>query len=618
MCGISGFCDFSGNLLNNREYHLQIAEKMGRRLLHRGPDDFGAYVSEHAAFSHARLAVMDPERGKQPMIKRREGYEYAIVYNGEIYNTRELRKDLEKEGFFFETTSDTEVVLAAYMVYGKRMIELLNGIYAFAIWDGYERCVFLGRDRFGVKPLFYTVKDGIFLFASELKGLLEHPRVEPVLNEYGICEIFGLGPARSPGCGVYQDIYEVPPGYMAYVDYSGCKLSRYFELEPGDNKENYENAVEHTREILFDAIERQMISDVPICTLLSGGLDSSVVSAVAARYLKKQGKRLDTYSFDYQDNTKNFKASSFQPEEDRPYVEKMVEAIGSRHRYLECGNEDLLEGLYEAVRAKDLPGMADVDSSLLRFARKIKENHTVCLSGECADEVFGGYPWFRDEQVYKNPVFPWSKNLELRKEVLSPELLRKAPVEDYVRCQYEKTMRRVPLTGEETEEEKRQKEISYLNTSWFMTTLLDRKDRMTMASGLEVRVPFADHRLISYLYRVPWKYKYHKGEVKSLLKDAASEVLPEAVLRRKKCPYPKTYDPAYEKALKIELIRLLERKEEPIGWILNREAVLGMLKQPSDYGRPWFGQLMAAPQMYAYFIQINTWLTEYKVDCSKL
>ena len=327
---------------------------------------------------------------------------------------------------------------------------------------------------------------------------------------------------------------------------------------------------------------------------------------------------MDTYSFDYQDNTKNFKASSFQPEEDRPYVEKMVEAIGSRHRYLECGNEDLLEGLYEAVRAKDLPGMADVDSSLLRFARKIKENHTVCLSGECADEVFGGYPWFRDEQVYKNPVFPWSKNLELRKEVLSPELLRKAPVEDYVRCQYEKTMRRVPLTGEEMKEERRQKEISYLNTSWFMTTLLDRKDRMTMASGLEVRVPFADHRLISYLYRVPWKYKYRNGEVKSLLKDAASEVLPEAVLRRKKCPYPKTYDPAYEKALKIELTRLLERKEEPIGWILNREAVLRMLKQPSDYGRPWFGQLMAAPQMYAYFIQINTWLTEYKVDCSKL
>lgn len=613
MCGISGFCDFSGSLLEKREESLRIAEKMGRRLLHRGPDDFGAYVSEHAAFSHARLAVMDPERGKQPMVKRREGYEYAIVYNGEIYNTKELRTALEKEGFCFETTSDTEVVLAAYMVYGRKMIELLNGIYAFAIWDGYERCVFLGRDRFGVKPLFYTVKNGSFIFASEIKGLLEHPLVEPALNEYGICEVFGLGPARSPGCGVYQDVYEVPPGYTAYVDYSGCKINSYFTLEPGYHKESYEASVEHTREILFDAITRQMVSDVPICTLLSGGLDSSVVSAVAAEYLKGQGRVLDTYSFDYEDNTKNFKASSFQPEEDRPYVDRMTQAIGSKHRYLECGNEDLLEGLYEAVRAKDLPGMADVDSSLLRFARKIKERHTVCLSGECADEVFGGYPWFRDPEVYKYPVFPWSKDLELRKEVLNPEILKRAPLEDYVHCQYEKTMRRVPLTGEETPLQKRQKEIGYLNISWFMTTLLDRKDRMTMASGLEVRVPFADHRLISYLYRTPWEYKYHNQEVKGLLKDAAAGVLPKEVLNRKKCPYPKTYDPNYEKALKEELERLLKKEEEPIGWILNKKRVLDMLKQPSDYGRPWFGQLMAAPQMYAYFIQINTWLKEYKI-----
>lgn len=618
MCGISGFCDFSANLLERREESLGIVEKMGRRLVHRGPDDFDSYVSEHTAFAHARLAVMDPERGRQPMIKRRAGYEYGIVYNGEIYNTRELRKNLEEEGFSFETTSDTEVVLLAYMAYGRSMIEKLNGIYAFAIWDGYERCAFLGRDRFGVKPLFYTVKDGQFIFASEIKGLLEHPYVDPVINEYGICEIFGLGPARSPGCGVYQDIYEVPPGYMAYVDYSGCKVENYFTLEPGYNKENYENTVEHTREILFDAIERQMISDVPICTLLSGGLDSSIVSAVAAEYLKKQGRVLDTYSFDYQDNTKNFKASSFQPEEDRPYVDKMVKAIGSNHRYLECDSGDLLEGLYEAVRAKDLPGMADVDSSLLRFARKIKENHTVCLSGECADEVFGGYPWFRDPESYEKPVFPWSKNLDLRKEVLSPEILRKVPLEDYVRCQYEKTMRRVPLTGEESPLEKRQKEIAYLNTSWFMTTLLDRKDRMTMASGLEVRVPFADHRLISYLYRVPWEYKYHNQEVKGLLKDAAAGILPGEVRNRKKCPYPKTYDPAYEMALKEELKRLLLNESEPVSWLLNKEGILAMLKQPSDYGRPWFGQLMAAPQMYAYFIQINAWLKEYKVSYHNL
>jgi asparagine synthase (glutamine-hydrolysing) len=296
----------------------------------------------------------------------------------------------------------------------------------------------------------------------------------------------------------------------------------------------------------------------------------------------------------------------------------MVVAIGSNHRYLECKNENLLEALYQAVRAKDLPGMADVDSSMLYFAGKIKENHTVCLSGECADEIFGGYPWFRDEEVYKKPVFPWSKGLTLRKEVLNPNLLKRLPLEEYVRCQYEKTMRRVPLTGEETPLLKRQKEISYLNIEWFMATLLERKDRMTMAAGLEVRVPFADHRLISYLYKVPWEYKYHNREVKGLLKDVATTMLPKEVIWRKKCPYPKTYDPRYERALKEELTRLLHKKEEPIGWLLNKKRVLELLGKPSDYGRPWFGQLMAAPQMYAYFIQINTWLNEYKVDCHKL
>jgi asparagine synthase (glutamine-hydrolysing) len=485
-------------------------------------------------------------------------------------------------------------------------------------------------------------KDGRFLFGSEIKALFAYPGVKAVIGKYGLCEIFGLGPARSPGCGVFLGVHEIPPAHCALLDYSGLKLWRYWDMEAKEHTESYAETVEHVRELLFDAIRRQLISDVPICTLLSGGLDSSIVSAVAADYFKKQGKQLDTYSFDYTDNDINFKASKFQPAQDRPFVDKMVEHIGSNHHYLTCNYDELYEKLFDAVRAKDLPGMADVDSSMLFFAGKIKENHTVCLSGECADEIFGGYPWFRDEEALRNPVFPWSKNLELRQMVLRPEIAGKLYLEEYVTAQYEKTMQRTKCLAKERDgfgktavspeeyweylkktqvsdirpgtESLRRRQLSRLNQDWFMVTLLDRKDRMTMANGLEIRVPFADHRIMEYVYNIPWEYKCKDGRVKSLLLDAAADILPREVLERKKCPYPKTYDPKYEKLLKGKLSEILEDKNEPLNELLNGRVLKQMMDSPSDYGSPWFGQLMAQPQMFAYFIEINYWMKEYRVE----
>ncbi len=502
----------------------------------------------------------------------------------------------------------------------------------------------MARDRAGVKPLFYMQKDNRILFGSEIKALFAYPGVKAVVGKYGLCEIFGLGPARSPGCGVFLGVHEIPPAHCAVIDYSGMKLWRYWDMEAKEHTESYGETVEHVRELLFDAIRRQLVSDVPICTLLSGGLDSSVVSAVAADYFRKQGRQLDTYSFDYVDNDINFRASRFQPTQDRPFVDRMVEHIRSKHHYLTCNYDELYEKLFDAVRAKDLPGMADVDSSMLFFAGKIKERHTVCLSGECADEIFGGYPWFRDEEALRMPVFPWSKNLALRQMVLKPEIAGKLFLEEYVRAQYEKTMQRTKslqreredfeTTGistknyweylEQTEVSKlgagtaslRRRQMSRLNMDWFMATLLDRKDRMTMANGLEIRVPFADHRVMEYLYNIPWEYKCKDGRVKGLLLDAAKDILPREVLERKKCPYPKTYDPKYENLLKQKLSEVLEDENEPINGLLNKRILKQMISSPSDYGSPWFGQLMAQPQMFAYFLEINYWLKEYRIEIS--
>lgn len=628
MCGIAGYCAMDENLLYTKLKQERLVENMGKKLLHRGPDDFGIYVGEHVAFSHSRLAVMDPPRGKQPMKKSMGMENYYIVYNGEVYNARELRKELEKKGISFVTDSDTEVVLATYMVYGKKMVEKLNGIYSFVIWKEREQSLFFCRDRLGVKPLFYTMFQGKFFFASEIKALFAYPGIRPKISSYGISQIMGIGPARIPGSGVYEGIYEVLPAHCGIYSQGGLQQWCYWQPCAKECKESYEDAVEHVKEILTDAIERQLISDVPICTLLSGGLDSSVVSAVAAKYMRDRGKALDTYSFDYSNNSKNFKASSFQPEEDRPYVDKMVAHIGSNHQYLECNEKELFHCLLEAVKAKDMPGMTDVDASLLYFSKQIKKKHTVCLSGECADEIFGGYPWFRAKESFQVDRFPWSRDLEFRQRVLRPEVRKKLQLDSYVQGQYIRSVEEASCLSEENIErasifvehpssiamKRREREIAWLNIRWFMATLLERKDRMTMACGLEVRVPFADHRLVGYLYSLPWDYKYHKGQVKSLLKDAMGEYLPASVIERKKCPYPKTYDPKFEQLLKTHLMQIFDNKNAPIHDLVDVPYVKKLMRSPSDYGKPWFGQLMALPQMYAYLIQTNLWLEEYAIE----
>lgn len=614
MCGIAGYCDFTCNFTRESEKHEKIVRSMGQTIVHRGPDNFGVYISEHAAFAHTRLAVVDIEGGTQPMTKKKGEDSYTIIYNGEIYNTNELQEQLKEKGYTFTTYSDTEVVLTAYMEYGEKCGTYLNGIYAFAVWDSRLKRVFLCRDRFGIKPLFYGKKGNQYLFASEIKAILNHPDWTPVIDRYGLCEIFGLGPARSTGNGVFQGIHEIPPGFMACLDYSGMELAQYWQLTAEEHTDNYEQTVEQTRYLLLDSIERQLVGDVPLCTLLSGGVDSSIVSAVSARALKKQGKILDTYSFDYVDNNKYFKASRFQPSQDRPYVDIMVRAIGSHHTYLQCGNESLYQSLFDAVYAKDLPGMADVDSSMLYFCRQIKKKHTVCLSGECADEIFGGYPWFQDPDAFQTRAFPWSKDLSVRKSIMNKRLLEMLPLEEYVQSRYEKTIHQVPALAGEDPTEARRREIGYLNIRWFMTTLLDRKDRTTMASGLEVRVPFADHRLIQYVYNVPWEFKNHNQTVKGLLRDAAKGLLPDEVLYRRKSPYPKTYHPQYEALLKRKLTEILEDKDSCIQGLVDNEMLYNWMNHPSDYGRPWFGQLMAVPQMYAYLIMLEAWFRKYEIQ----
>ena len=500
------------------------------------------------------------------------------------------------------------------MLHGKDYIKKLNGIFAFALWDSASEELLLFRDRLGIKPLFYTMIGETLVFSSEIKGLFAYPGIRPIIDKNGLCEIFALGPAKTYGKGVFKDVLEVLPGQCITFDRTSCSEEFFWQLESHTHTDSMKETIEKTAWLIEDSVKKQMLSDLPISTFLSGGVDSSLVTAICARELKKQGKVLNTFSFDFVGNQKYFKSNSFQPSQDRPFVEQMVKYCGTNHHFLECSNQNQLDCLYQAVDARDLPCMADVESSMLYFCSEVTNYNKVTLTGECADEIFGGYPWFHNEKAFKTDAFPWSMSMEPRQALLDDSVIRELHMDEYAHAAYEKTIRETPRLAEDTPEEKRRREIAYLNLRWFMVTLVDRMDRTSMYNGLEARVPFADYRIVEYIFNVPWEMKCPDGIVKGLLRHAGEGLLPEEILWRKKSPYPKTYDPAYEKLLGDELKEVLADSNAPIRTLLDTRKVNDFLNSPSDYGKPWYGQLMAGPQMLAYMLQVNYWLEKYKIQ----
>lgn len=607
MCGISGFCSFDTDYTLNYDNNINILKNMRNSLYRRGNDNTGEYLDKNIGLSQTRLTIRDLVGGNQPMTRIKNGRKCTIVYNGEIYQAETLKNDLLNKGYIFETTSDTEIILYAYMEYGVESVKMLNGIFAYAIWDESIKKLFLFRDYFGVKPLFYTFDHNSIIFASEIKGLFANPHVTPKLDTNTLREIFGIFPARTEGDGVFSGIFEIKYGHYGVYDINGFKEYKYWELKSEHHNKSYEETVSDVKYLITSAVEGQMISDVPVCSFLSGGIDSCIVTAIASNYLKKQGKEFNTFSFDFKDNDVYFESNSFQPEQDRKYVDKMLDIYPLNHNYLECSEEDLIDYLYKSVDSKDLPGMADVDASMLYFCSLVSKHNKVTLTGECADEIFGGYPWFHKKEFIDADTFPWSINTHIRTEMFSEKLNLK----DYIYSKYKKSLSEVPYLDGESEYEKRQREISYLNLKWFMTTLLERMDRASMTNKLEARVPYADYRIVEYMWNVPWEYKNHNGITKGLLRDTAKDLLPESLLFRKKSPYPKTYSPVYEKRLSSILSQILKDPNSPILEYINKNKALELTKPENVYDIPWFGQLMRKPQMMAYLIQVNYWLEKF-------
>ncbi|UHA74394.1 asparagine synthase (glutamine-hydrolyzing) [Paenibacillus sp. 481] len=614
MCGITGWIDWQRDLTQ----YSGILEQMTETLTSRGPDAKGTWIAGPCALGHRRLAVIDPENGAQPMIRHTEGGTFAIVYNGELYNLLELRRELESRGHHFVTKCDTEVLLVAYIEWREAFVEKLNGIFACAIWNEQEQQLFMARDRLGVKPLFYAKGDGWFSFSSEPKALLAHPDVTPTIGPEGVAEIWMVSPARTPGQGIYESLAELKPGHTLRYNRDGVKTSVYWKLQSYAHEADVEATAEHVRHLLEDTVERQLISDVPVCTLLSGGLDSSALTALTVRHYERKGLgQLHTYSVDYIDNDKHFTSHAFQPNADEPWIRRMVDELRTEHHWIQVDTPDLVHALERAVQVRDLPGMTDVDSSLLLFCHEIKKGATVALSGEAADEVFGGYPWFHREEALNANTFPWALATSLRAGLLKPEVAAAIRAEEYVNDRYADAVAEVPrLAGEDTPAE-RMRIMSYLNITRFMPTLLDRKDRMSMGVGLEVRVPYTDHRLVEYVFNVPWSIKTHGNREKGLLRKALEGLLPEDVLYRKKSPYPKTHNPNYLNTVRKLALERLDDSTSPLHQFVNAARIreIAASSEASSH-LPWFGQLMSGPQLFAYLLQVDYWLRHYRIQVS--
>ena len=613
MSSIAGFFQPNTVYSKENEFCIRIIHDMSQALIHRGPDEQSFFYFPHGAFNHNYLlAGCIPGsffHKMQPITVCWQGNTYTLLLDGFISNPETLAKELDCRQISTKDMSLEELLLYSYIIFGKNFIAKVRGAFALAIYDENQKTLSLFRDALGLRPLFYTEKAGTLVFASEIKGLFPYPGIDAILDQEGLTELLALGPARKPGSAIFKDIYEVKPGHFVTYSRDGLKDYVFHRFVIQEHKDSYEDTMDNITHLLNQSIDGLKGAVMPISSLLSGGLDSSIVTAKLAA---TSNTPLATYSLEFDNSRQHFKANTFQPALDAPFVQEMATHLGSKHTIYTCNNQNQLDYLKKSVLAHDLPTMADVDSSYLYFCEKVGKQHKIVFTGECADEIFCGYPWYHDSD--NDPKsFPWSKDLSPRLDLLNDNLTIANSVVNYTQDAYMETCAEIGLDGHNTPNELLHHKTFFLTIRYFMQTLVNRGDRATAINSMDARVPFAHQELTEYLFHVPFEMKAKNGERKHLLREYATSLLPESIRTRKKSPYPKTYDPGYEILVNQELLRALSKSDCPLHAFLDKNKAENFCRQMKDLGRPWYGQLMAGPQLAAHYLQILYWIDAYKI-----
>lgn len=612
MSGIVGIVDFDVGVTRS----IDLIRVMSSSLAHRGPDGQGEWFGEHAAFGHRSLNTMGATDSAQPLVSENSGGKpYVISFGGEIYNFRNLRAELSKKGYTFKSDGDAEVFLKGYECWGVKVAEKLKGVFASAIWDSNKETLILLRDRLGAKPLYYYQKNNKLIFASEMKALFKCPEIKPTVSKTGLCEIFDM--VKTPELTVYDEVKELRPGSVVVFNRNGLNKNTYWSLSAKPHTDDLPTTISTIKELIHSSIQEQAYGDTPICSLLSGGLDSSAITAIAAKQIAP--KTLPSFSVDFERNVSGFSADGVRGTPDAPFARALAKHAKTNHVELLLSSDQLLDidVRRKVLSAIDAPPAywGDMWPSLYLLFQALSDHAKVSLSGEAADEIFGGYQWFRNPAAIAANTFPWLTAGSSRyfggTQLLAPDLLASLNRDEYRAFRYEEALKEVPVLDGENDSERRMREISYLAMTRFLPNLLDRNDRMSMAVGLQVRFPFCDRELVDYVFNVPWAMKTFDNREKSLLREAASNLLPQEIVNRYKTPYPAIQDGSYEKGLRNQAEEILSDGNSPVIDFLNIERINSLLKKPStEISQPYNrGSLEMA-------LWMDSWVREYNVNIS--
>jgi asparagine synthase (glutamine-hydrolysing) len=619
MCGIAGMVSFARDLSGEHD----LAKRMSDALALRGPDQEGHWFDRHALLAFRRNAVVDLAGGRQPMVAEDAGGTHAVLnYTGEIFNAPELRAELTSRGHSFRTHSDTEVVLRAYVEWGAECADRLRGMFAFAVWDARLSQMVLIRDRIGIYPLFYTEIEEGFLFGSEPKALFASGKCEPVVDEDGLRELFGFTP--TPGYSVFRGVREVIPGEVVTFGRNGLQRRLYWRLPGREHTDDFKTTVRTVRELVEDAVRSQLVADVPLSAMLSGGMDSSTICALVRSFggrrssvpgEKPLGGDLSTYSMEFAYHLKSFRPDDVYPSTDSPFANLMSKHLGTSHTELLVTSEDVtnLDHQRAVLAAMDRPAARlDMYVALRRLSSLVRESSTVTLSGDGSDELFGGYAWFHNQRAVNSSTFPWfgspTYNFEMLSGLVDRQLVKELDLPSYGADRYAEARAEVPVVDGESAQDRRMREFVYLHMTRYLRVIIDRKDRMGASVALEGRVPFCDHHLVEYVFNVPWEMKAAGGREKGLLRAAIHDLLPAEISERRKSNFPNIQDPAYCGYLLDQVRELFSDRSSPVLGLLDSARLESVFTDAPDALTPGVNRLSLETA-----IMLDLWVREQGV-----
>ncbi|MDO4547742.1 MAG: asparagine synthase-related protein [Clostridia bacterium] len=534
----------------------------------------------------------------------------AMAYGfGEARNLSRLEGEFKRAGVYHDRRGGASaLVLAAYRLWGENFPRMIEGLVTAAVIDLDASRLILVRDRMGAYPIYYARRASCVVFSDDFKRVLDSPFVTREIDKSGLCELFALGPSGTPGLTPIKDVLALKPGCALIADYFGLKEKEYFNIYSAPSSDDENTAAEKIRFLVEDALIRTLPENPAV--MLSGGLDSSILAYI----MKKRGNEVRAWSVEYEHNDVYYRPNDYQHDPDGSYVKFACADLNAQKHIVRIGPEQLANAIVEAGAARGFPGMGDVDSSLMLFARDIANEEKSILSGECADEVFGGYPWFHDERLLSMDGFPWSGSMELRESVLNKKVLDLLNIRQYEAARYHEAVAAKRRLRDVSERENRLRLTHALCFEWFMPVLQLRADKMCSGEGLKVLTPFCDDRLAQYAYSLPWEIKNLGGQPKGILRKAFADLLPEKILNRRKSPYPKTHHPMYAKAICEMMAAVLNDASEPVNEICDAESIRKIMSCPLEANdKPWFGQLMTGAQLIAYLLQVNSFLKDNNI-----